>query len=47
MKILEYIFLYVCVIGLCILLAIATLAGLVALISIAINFIKERIEDGK
>ena len=46
MEILEYIFLYFCVIGLCVLFAISTTAGVAALATIAINFIKEKIENG-
>lgn len=45
MGILEYIFFCVCIISLSVLFAIAVLAGVAALIAIAINFIKERIED--
>ena len=43
----EYILYCFCVIGLCVLLAVAVLAGAAVLITIAINFIKESIEDGK
>ena len=47
MVIIEYIFLWVCIISWCAFLAIATFTGVVALISAIIHFIKERIEDGK
>ena len=47
MATIEYIFCCIVLIGLCALFAIAMLAGAAVLITIAINSIKESIEDGK
>ena len=47
METFEYIFCYVIIIGLSVLFAIAMLAGAAVLITIAINYIKESIKDGK
>jgi len=47
METLEYIFCGIFLTLLCVLFAVAMLAGAAVLITIAINFIRESIEDGK
>lgn len=47
MATLECIFCCIILIGLCVIFGIAVLAGAAVLVTIAINFIKESIEDGK
>ena len=47
MATLEYIFYSILMIGVCVMFAIAFLAGAAVLITITINSIKESIEDGK
>lgn len=47
MATLEYIFCCICLIGMCVLVVGAVLAGVAVLVTIAINFIKESKEDGK
>ena len=47
MATLEYIFYCTLIIGVCVMFAVAVLAGIAVLVTIAINFIKESIEDAK
>lgn len=47
MATLEYIFVCTCIIGLCVLFAVAVLAGIAVLVTITVNFIKESKEDGE